>query len=81
MYNVHMHVLLHNTFYPSNITGSADAERSFSVMKIIRGTDRNRLLPEVVEHLVRIKMNGLPVRLFNAEKYTSSYLEDPQNYR
>ena len=76
-----MHVLLQNTFYLSNITGSADAERSFSVMKIIRGTDRNRLLPEVVEHLVRIKMNGLPLHLFNAEKYTSSYLEDTQNYR
>ena len=61
--------------------GSADSERSFSIVKIIRGTDRNRLQPDSVEHILRIRMNGLPLHLFNAEKYTNTYLSNPGNYR
>ena len=61
-------------------SGSADSERSFSIMKMIRGTDRNRLQPETVEHILRIRMNGLPTHMFNAEKYTTTYLSDPRNY-
>ena len=33
--------------------GSADSERSFSIVKIIRGTDRNRLQPDSVEHILK----------------------------
>ena len=61
--------------------GSADSERSFSLVKIIRGTARNSLQPDVVDHILRIRMNGLPMHMFNAEKYTTSYLSNPSNYR
>ena len=49
------------------------------MVKIIRGTDRTKLDPDMVEHILRVKFNGLPLRMFNAEKYASEYLnpKDP----
>jgi len=38
--------------------GSADAERSFSIMNHIRTSRRSRLKPENLESLMRVRMNG-----------------------
>ena len=56
------------------------------MVKIIRGTDRTKLDPDMVEHILRVKFNGLPLHMFNAEKYVSEYLNPkdqskPRNQR
>ena len=44
------------------------------MVKIVRGTDRTKLSPDLVENILRVKFNGLPLHMFNAEKYASEYL-------
>ena len=53
------------------------------MVKIIRGTDRTKLTPDLVENILRVKFNGLPLQMFNAEKYVSEYLnpKDPTKPR
>jgi hypothetical protein len=56
--------------------GSADAERSFSLMNHIRTKRRSRLSDEATEALLRIRFNG-PDELekFNPIKYTKKWIE------
>ena len=54
-------------------------QRSFSILKIIRRTDRNRLAPGMAEHIMRVKMNGPPIHLFKALKYVEYYLDPTKN--
>ena len=40
-----------------------------------------RLKPKITQELLRVKMNGPPLQLFNAKKYVKKYLKKTQNYR
>lgn len=68
--------------------GSAEAERGFSIMNYIKSKRRARLLPETLDHIMRIRINGPEVKKFAARKYAKAWVnekhmrtDDPLNIR
>lgn len=56
--------------------GSADAERSFSIMSHIRTSRRSRLASSTLDALMRIRINGPDsLNSFNALKYTKLWIK------
>ena len=68
--------------------GTSDNERSFSIFSHIKTRNRNRLTGKIVDHLMRLRING-PKSLveFPAEIYAKAWLnryvtvDDPMDYR
>ena len=54
--------------------GSAAAERTFYQMNYIKTKQRARLTPATIDHICRIRMNGVDARCICMEKYTDEYL-------
>ena len=58
-------------------TNSADAERSFSVMNHIKNDRRSRLSTQVLDHLMRLRINGpKSLHRFPATKYAQAWLKN-----
>lgn len=53
--------------------GSSDAERSFSIINMLRSNNRRRLLPSTIDLLVRIRMNAPPLESFDPYPYAREW--------
>ena len=54
--------------------GSSDVERGFSVLHGVNSKARNRLTATHLEDIVRIKINGPPIKNFDPIPYTLHWL-------
>ena len=56
--------------------GSEDAERGFSIMKHAKYDRRNRLTPDHLDDILRIRINGPPIESFDAPRYALIWQKD-----
>ena len=54
--------------------GTADVERSFSVLNHFNSTRRSRLTPKHVQDITRIRVNGPPIYEFDPTKYALHWI-------
>jgi hypothetical protein len=60
---------------------SAQAERGFSMMNIVKNKLKNRMGPITLEHIMELKINGPPLESFDAMKYAKHWVEDDSHMK